>query len=301
MTTALNLLIKETEFSPVSTGLRKLDYKLKGRKGVLPGNLYDVTSVMGIHGTGYYDIVMSIINNYVKQKSGDVLFVSGINKIPWFKIKVADRSRVKIVQAESLVDIIALFQEGEYLKNFGMVVIEPFGYFYQVKMNELNTGKKDTLVRYEQAINSLFHMMLHTCHNNNSIVITMGQMEIYSQKVHTSMEETFFKENILVPIISLKSPLSKYYTNRILLFRDWVIDNDEKFSMESIKQIKYGNIECLPNFICIDPRNLDEKPTGWFSVDNKFRLLDLEQFSKDPGDELDVSFDLVTEIPESQP
>lgn len=308
MKALIDLLQNDQHVNGIGSGLRKLDHSLKGHRGFLPGHLYDISSVMGVHGVGYFDIIMNVINQFLFQDQRDVLFIESFNKIPWFKMKnVINKDRIKILKVKSMNEIIILFKQGEIIKKFGLIVIEPFNSLYQMNLELIKRPIKSNdnlnpITKFHQSIKCLFDLFLNLCNQYQIILFTMGQMDVYNQRINTTSKDEFFNQRILVPIISLKSPISNYYTNRILLFRDWVIEDGDKLDNHSFKLLTNGKIECLPNFICIDPKsNHNKKSIGWFSVDNKFRILDLDDsILLEKSATTGYKFDIINEIVESQ-
>lgn len=307
----VDVLNEDLSLSGVKSGLKKLDYSLKGHRGFLPGHLYDISSVMGVHGVGYYDIIMNVIGHFLITSDKDILFIESFNKIPWFKLKnVVNRHRIKVLKVKSMNEIIILFKQEEIIKNFGLIIIEPFNYLYQMNLELLKKPIKSVemlnpITKFHQSIKCLFESFISLCNKHQIIIFTMGQMDVYNQRINTNTRDEFFNQRILVPIISLKSEISNYYTNRILLFRDWVIEDGDTLNNQSFKLLGNGKIECLPNFICIEPKSNNKKSIGWFSVDNKFRILDLEDFliPENNADQLlnvDYKTNLINEIVESQ-
>lgn len=308
MKSLVDVLREDESINGIGSGLRKLDHALKGHRGFLPGHLYDISSVMGVHGVGHFDIVMTVIEGFLSRDEREVLFVHSFNKIPWFKMKnIAARRRVKVVKVNSMNEIIVLFKATELVSRFGLIVVEPFSYFYQRNLDLLrrpllSSENLNPITKYQQSIKCLLESFMSLCKSHKIIMFTMGQMDVYNQRINTGDTDEFFNQRILVPMISLKSQISNYYTNRILLFRDWVIEDGEKLDHQSFKQLSNGKIECLPNFLCIEPRVHAKRTTGWFGVDNKFRLLDLDDSFLLEKAAMDHSyrFGLVNEVVESQ-
>lgn len=326
----------------ISSGVQKLDGLLKGGEGFKTG-IYDVSGSVGNIGIGVYEIVFNAMIG-VLQQNKKILYIQTTNKIPWFKLTKSNKYQksfgklINCIEIENLIELIVVFQAADIFKPYAMVIIDSFptlysNYFRLIRSeinNSINdskvknSGNNETIIKFYQSIRKLFHVMQSICFQNDQLMIfTIGSMEVFNQKVkiytsdesddndseiHTSAT-SFINQQILVPVISLKSDINSYYTNRIIIYRDWVAENSENqliqgltmktnFLEESISLLNNRRMKCLPHYLCItsNPVTIDDTEssvsnTGFFLVDNNFQIIDIEHLNN-------KSFDF--EIPDSQ-
>lgn len=328
----------------VSSGIKKLDAALPGSNGFTSG-IYDISGTVGCVGIGAYEILFHVILG-VLSANGKILCVQTTSKFPWLKLQKNRKFSpeygrlIDCIDIENLVDLIVLFKREGFFNDYSMIVLDSFPTLYSESIRNLksfigsssSSGNSEPIIKFYQSTRKLFHLMQQVCTNSQhgTMIFTVGQMDIFNQKVliHTAEDSddesesisdsmdappkrpSYINQQIFVPTISLKSDLNSYYNGRIVIYRDWVMenDNDELVSglnnkdpsvfEESLNLIATGKMKCLPHFLCTtsSPSHLRDpgKLSGFFLVDNNFQIIDIEHSAVN----IDESFDV--EIPDSQ-
>lgn len=326
----------------LSSGIKKLDLSLLGGNGFKIG-IYDLSSA--IDSIAIYEILSNVIVNAINDYNANVLVIEHLDKFPYFKIKrnsmydASYANNIQSIQVDSLLDLIVIFKNPEFLLKFDIIIIDSFSSLYKASLNTLkailnNDGGVDDknanspIIKFYQSFKKLLFMMQKLASCNNSIIFTVGSMDIFNHKVYVVPEEgetdvdtdadmdtlgdthTYINQQVFVPTISLKSDINLYYNSRIILYRDWVTEsngqlvsgldiNNDKILETSINNLSTGKSKCLPHFLCFVSSPIQIKPrdklTGFFLVDNNFQIVDIENDADLINDDL-----LDIEIPDSQ-
>ncbi|ODV84071.1 hypothetical protein CANARDRAFT_29519 [[Candida] arabinofermentans NRRL YB-2248] len=164
------------------------------------------------------------------------------------------------------------------------------------------------------------------CKDKNCTILTTGKMSTLSQRFYRkksiginkkkssdsgdegdSDEESddgygykkdsfgrYITQQILVPILSLQGPWANYFTNRIILYRDWVTETEsEDFGgdpsyksgiqmnlglNDHIQLIENKRLSSQPQFLLVGllPTGENEFHSGWFKLhENRTKILDV--------------------------
>lgn len=302
----------------ISSGITKLDKALLGDNGFKPG-IYDISGSVGYVGLGCYEIIFNVMIE-ILSNGEKVLSIESINKIPWFKLRKRSKfqdsfnNQIDCIRIENLIDLIILFNN-KIDDDYSIIIIDSFPILYSDYLKNLkkivNTEtNSEPIIKFYQSLKKLFHLMQVNT-SRKTMIFTVGTMDIFTQRVlmhdsqlsvdedHTnSSSSSYINQQILVPTISLKSDLNSYYNNRIIIYRDWVVENmqneltsglKELSFEESIQLLNNGKLKCLPHYLCITPnpihldesrddnkRNTNNKINGFFLIDNQFQILDIE-------------------------
>lgn len=316
----------------VRSGISQLDAALVGGAGFTSG-IYDFDAAVDVFSAGVYELVFTAILS-VLASGGEVLFINDQRKVPWFKLtkQRAYKSQyaqfVHEMQIDNLVDLIVLFKNNDALKKYKLIVINAFGTYYTTYFRNMRhmAPSAETTNKFTQGVHKLFHLMQRACLDNNSIIFTIGSMKTFSQEIRPTVEadtdtETtddvnkVVMQKILVPVLSLSAEINVYYTNRIVLYRDWVHDSNNP-SMplvsglpnfeESVQLLTEGRLRSLPHWRCFTLRphagsvSSSLWTSGFFLVDNSFNIVDIDRPVSGDGGHDDDDDDEDDEIPDSQ-
>ncbi|TID30178.1 hypothetical protein CANINC_001185 [Pichia inconspicua] len=291
------------------SGISQLDAALVGGAGFTTG-IYDLDAAIDLFSAGVYELIFTTVIS-VLASGGEVLFISDSSRIPWFKLtkqrmyRPHYASQIHEIDVHSLIDLIILFKNTESLKKYKLIVINSFGTYYTKYTRNLKhtTPSAETVNKFNQSLHKLFHIMQRTCLANNSMIFTVGSMKTFSQEIRPTPDPeseesqlSLVVQKILVPVLSLSSEINVYYTNRIILYRDWVYDtNDTSTPLisglppfeESVQLLAEGRLRSLPHWRCLNLRPHADSQSSWssgfFLVDNNFNIVDIN--SDDVPDE----------------
>lgn len=232
---------------------------------------------------------------------------------------------IDIVSIEKLSEIFVLFnlyQEHQLLDKYCLVVIDSFHYLYSQNLSQIqhllrHSGEHSVnqpvqsrtvspTTKFYQSIKCLFHLFKGIIYKYHLMVVTTGKLDIYNQKVLTfpknkeidadedddqAQQSSHFYQKIMVPVISLNNDLSLYYTDRVIIYRDWVLDSPQYGTLsglstlvrpngveDSFRLLEAGSIYCMPHYLCIGSKqfNKDHFVSGWFGVGKERPIIDLE-------------------------
>lgn len=330
-----------------SSGISKLDAALPGKNGFRTG-IYDISGTVGYVGLGAYEILFNVVLGVLASK-GRVLCVQTTNKFPWLKLQKNRRFRpeygdqIDCIDVSNLVDVIVLFKSKRFFDPYSMIILDSFPGMYAESIRNMkaligpsaNGDYSEPVIKFYQSARKLFHLMQQVCTNSQhgTMIFTVGPMDIFNQKVLIHAVEdsdydstdsdppdmdaapkrpAYINQQIFVPTISLKSDLNSYYNGRIIVYRDWVLENannelvsgldnkNQSVFENSLALMASGKMKCLPHFLCVtsSPSHLRDpaKLTGFFLVDNNFQVIDIAHTAVNV--DADGNFDL--EIPDSQ-
>ncbi|KAG0690518.1 hypothetical protein C6P40_002610 [Pichia californica] len=233
-----------------------------------------------------------------------------------------------------MFDLISLFNKRKnFIDSFTIIIIDSFSILnsnsIKILKNSINNNSiNEPIIRFYQSMRKFFHIMQKFCSLKNKFIFTTGGMEIFNQRIiitndnddfsdneDISLKSNYINQQILVPTISLKSDINSYFNNRIIIYRDWVMENSNNelisglnnsnpnIFQESINLLNSGNLKCLPHFLCIDNNSnnsVNESPqSGYFLIDNNFNIVDIESNVLNSDVFVDNDDDDI-EIPDSQ-
>ncbi|OUT22311.1 hypothetical protein CAS74_002027 [Pichia kudriavzevii] len=236
-----------------------------------------------------------------QQQGGSTVYRTSTTP-PWFKLAKNRRfkeeysSRIKEVTLLTLADLVILVDDDHWWGQYMFVVIDSMAELYSDALDNIKDLGNDVVTRYYKSTRLLFHKLQKIA--SNKFVFTIGGMKLFNQRVHVQSESVDSDNNdketptvksaiqqILVPIISLKSDLNLYYTNRLIIYRDWVQDNEFGLQSkltdftESVVALNKGHMKCVPHYLYIDPAPITpshSSKSGFFLVDGNGNLLDID-------------------------
>lgn len=284
------------------SGIAKLDRLLHGSNGFTVG-IHDISGAIGYLGLGIHELVFNVMLTALENNSrAVVLYIRTSTTPPWFKLAKNRRfkeeysSRIKEVTLLTLADLVILVDDDHWWGQYMFVVIDSMTELYSDALDNIKDLGNDVVTRYYKSTRLLFHKLQKIA--SNKFVFTIGGMKLFNQRVHVQSESVDSDNNdketptvksaiqqILVPIISLKSDLNLYYTNRLIIYRDWVQDNEFGLQSkltdftESVVALNKGHMKCVPHYLYIDPAPITpshSSKSGFFLVDGNGNLLDID-------------------------
>lgn len=303
------LSLREQQWS-TSSGISRLDSVLAGSNGFKSG-IYDLAGTIDAFSVAIYEILFNAMLPILTSNE-EVLVINSLERIPWFKLtkkkgyKREFSQLIHEIEVTNLIDLIILFKNNEVLRKYKLIVINSFGNYHSTYVKNLKnmvSSSSELINKFNQSQHKLFHLMQKTCVSANSIILTVGTMKTFKQEMKVKAEEQESEDEsgqsiskqpesrsvtqkILVPTISLNSDINVYYTNRIILYRDWVCDIDSQLISglnsfeESINLLSDGKLRCLPHWKCTSSKPNADSPiwsTGFFLIDNNFQIIDIDK------------------------
>ncbi|GMG25009.1 unnamed protein product [Ambrosiozyma monospora] len=179
-----------------------------------------------------------------------------------------------------------------------------------VKRDIIGQPVMDPVKKLKMVLQEIMVVLNSIADKHDLVIITSGKLEPHTQRIpedqledlndgsddddenenHNGMKknERYFIQRILVPVVSLMEPASNQFTNRIILFKDWLINHPSSFGTVSsglekgrtingyIRLIEGNNLKCAPHFLCTSGAPSSSGSTvagsgftsGWFQVND---------------------------------
>lgn len=240
-------------------------------------------------------------------------------------------NHIQVVQVQTLSQLIVFLQNSDFSK-FKMVLIDGFQDLYRMNRIEIQKQinrnrkrrRKSTLTNnmYTGPIQKLYRVMedivvtlASIASKYQLVIITTGKCDVFNQRIRqeelnteSNSEERsdtdsstssdgqrtpeFFIQRILVPAVSLQDHVSELYTNRIILYNDWIrqvspdgpvtTGLDKTTSIKKyIELLNGGRMKSAPHFLiasCGPSKSANQRFTeGWFKIDAvTFDIIDVD-------------------------
>ncbi|GME79310.1 unnamed protein product [Ambrosiozyma monospora] len=180
-----------------------------------------------------------------------------------------------------------------------------------VKRDIIGQPVMDPVKKLKMVLQEIMVILNSIADKHDLVIITSGKLEPHTQRIPEDQledldggsddddesenpngkkkNERYFIQRILVPVVSLMEPASNQFTNRIILFKDWLLNDPSSFGSVSsglekgrdingyIRLIEGNNLKCAPHFLCTSsgaPSSSGSTvagngfTSGWFQVND---------------------------------